>query len=256
MYRTLADKHIHPFDGWAQRVPAVSDNITERKQAQKRAQVFSQKIAAAQVEERRLVSVALHHDVGSMAVGISAYLDAIEEDLRSKEPGKALKWLARTRTLFDKSVARLKGLAVELRPPALDILGLSPALRQYFSEITKHRGVRIHFRAAERGNRVTANAATILFRVAQEAVTNAIKHGHAKQVDVDLTTSKAEIRLTARDNGKGFDSAKQKAQRTSELGLRLMREMAASAGGAFTVDSRPGKGTTVRVRLPTRVFVG
>ena len=97
---------------------------------------------------------------------------------------------------------------------------------------------------------MTANAATILFRVAQEAVTNAIKHGHAKQVDVDLTTSKEEIRLTVRDNGKGFDVAEREARAMSGLGLRIMREMAAAAGGAFTVDSRPGKGTTVRLSLP------
>jgi signal transduction histidine kinase len=97
---------------------------------------------------------------------------------------------------------------------------------------------------------VSPTAATILFRVAQEALTNAIKHGYAEQVDVNLRTSNKEIKLTVRDNGKGFDLSELGTRSTPWLGLRVMREMAASAGGAFTVESRPGKGTTVRLSLP------
>ena len=81
MYRTLPDRQTPPHDGWAQGVPPELDDATERQQAERRAQTFSQLIVAAQEEERRRVSVALHHDVGSMAVGICAYLDAIEKDL-------------------------------------------------------------------------------------------------------------------------------------------------------------------------------
>ncbi len=211
--------------------------------------MFSQEIVRAREEERKRVSSVLHHDVGSLAVGISAYLDAIEKDLRSEKPGAALKWMKRTRKLFNESVLRLKEVAVELRPPELDVLGLCAALRQYFSQITRHHGTQVHFRETQ-GKRVPANAATILFRVAQEALTNAIKHGHARQVEVDLRTSKEEARLTIRDNGKGFDPSEQRTRAASPLGLRVMREMAASAGGAFSVDSGRGQGTTVRVSLP------
>jgi signal transduction histidine kinase len=214
--------------------------------------MFSQELVRAREEERKRVSSVLHHDVGSLAVGISAYLDAIEKDLRSRKPGEALKWIKRTRKLFDKAVIRLKGLAVELRPPELDVLGLRAALRQYFSQITKRRGARIHFRETKKRYRVSANAATILFRVAQEALTNAIKHGRARQVDVDLWTSKEEVRLTIRDDGKGFDASAEKARVTSALGLRVMLEMAASAGGAFNIDSGRGQGTMIRVSLPLR----
>ncbi len=229
---------------------AVFENITERKQAEKRMQMFSQEIVAAREEERKQVSSVLHQDVGSLAVGISAYLDAIEKDLRSEKPGAARQWIERTRKLFDQSVARLKELAVELRPPELDAIGLRAALRQYFIQLTKRSEVRIHFRVTPRGGRVSASAATVLFRVAQEAVTNAIKHGHAKQMDVNLRRSKEGIRLTIRDDGKGFDVSKQKARITSQLGLRVMEEMATSAGGDFRVESGRGKGTTVRLSLP------
>ena len=231
-------------------VSKIMRDISERQRAEQRARMFSQEIVAAREEERRRVSSALHHDVGSLAVGMSAYLDAIEKDLRSGKPAQALQWMNWTRKLFDQSVARLKNLAVEIRPPELDVLGLSAALKQHFSRITKQRGTRIRFRETRQGPPVSANAATILFRVAQEALTNAIQHGRAKQVDVDFRASKEEIRLTVRDNGKGFDPSQPRRRATPQLGLRVMREMAASAGGAFAVESRRGKGTTVRLSLP------
>jgi signal transduction histidine kinase len=183
----------------------------------------------------------LHHDVGSLTVGISSHFDAIEQDLRSGKPGEALQWMKRTRKLFDESVARLKGLAVELRPPELDVLGLRAALRQHFSQVTERGGARIHFRESLGRRRVSGDTATM---------TNAITHGHATRVDVGLSASNKEVRLTVRSNGKGFNPSEQMARPTSQMGLRVMREMALSAGGVFTVDSGRGKRTTVRVRLP------
>jgi signal transduction histidine kinase len=212
--------------------------------------MFSQEILAAREEERKQVSSVLHHDVGSLAVGISAYLDAIEEDLRSGNPVKSLKWIKRTRKLFNKSAVRLKGLAVELRPPELDVLGLRVALRQYFSHVSKRSGIRIHFRDTRGRKRVPENVSLILFRVVQEALTNAIKHGRAKRAVVDFRTSKREIGLTIRNDGKEFNVSEQTTRATSKLGLRVMEEMAISAGGRFAIDSRPGHGTTVRMSLP------
>ena len=225
-------------------------DITERERADKRVRMFSQEIIAAREEERKQVSSVLHHDVGSLTVGISAHLDAIEQELRSGKPAKALRWMKRTRKLFDESVARLKRLAVGLRPPELDVLGLRVALRQYFSLAPTRGGARIHFRESLGRRRVSGDAATILFRVAQEALTNALTHGCAKQVDVDLRASIEEVTLTVHDNGKEFDPAEQMTRATSQMGLRVMREMALSAGGGCTIDSGLGKGTTVRVRLP------
>lgn len=227
----------------------IARDITDRKQAEKKIQLFSHEIIAAREEERKQVSSALHHDVGSLAVGISAHLDALEAELRSGKSKAALKLLKGMQRQFVKSVARLKGVAVQLRPPDLDILGLRVALRQYFVQLTKHRGTQIHFTETLGRRRVSGAPATILFRVAQEAVTNAIKHGRAKHIEVSLKAKRAEIILTIHDNGKGFDPAKPRARATSRMGLRVMQEMAASAGGTFTIASGSGKGTTVVVRL-------
>jgi PAS domain S-box-containing protein len=242
-----------PIEGYG--VAIAYGDITERKRAEERIRMFSREIIAAREEERKQVSSVLHHDVGSLAVGIAAHLDAIEGDLRSGKPGEALQWTKRTRKLFDESVVRLKKLAIELRPPELDVLGLRAALRQHFAQVTERGGTRIHFRATLGRRRVSGDTATILFRIAQESLTNAITHAHATQVDVNLRTSKKEVRLMVRNNGKGFDLSEHRERATSQIGLHVMREMAAAVGGAFTIDSKRGKRTTVRVSLPLKTAV-
>ena len=227
-------------------------DLSERKRIEHRMKTFSQELLAAREEERKLVSSVLHNDVGSMAVGISANLDAIEEDLRDGKRADALDSIKRTQTLFRESMARLKGLAVQLRPPELDLLGLCAALRQHFSGITKSGHTRICFTETLGRRRVTGETATTLFRIAQEALTNAITHGHAQQVDVRLSASNKDFILTVHDSGQGFDLSKWKLQKRSAMGLRVMREMAVFAGGAFAVDSARGKGTTVRASLPRK----
>ncbi len=147
-------------------------------------------------------------------------------------------------------MARLKNVAAQLRPPELDVIGLRAALRQHFSQITNARGIEVHFRETLGRKRVSDSTATILFRIAQEALTNALKHGHAKRVDVSLRMSKGNVTLTVRDNGKGFDPSKKEPRPRPQIGLRVMQEMAASVGGTFTIESGRGKGTTVRASMP------
>jgi len=225
-------------------------DITARKLAEERIRTLTAEILTAREAERKLVSSALHHDVGSLAVGMSAYLDAIEMDLRSGMPSQALPLAKGARKLFDESLRRLKALAVELRPPELDVLGLPAALRQHFSLVTKRVGVLVRFSQTLGPERLHEGHAMTLFRIAQEALTNAVKHGHAKRVEVRLAAYRKEITLTLRDEGKGFDASRHQLRATTQMGLAVMREMAAAAGGALTIDSAPGKGTALRVSLP------
>jgi two-component system NarL family sensor kinase len=231
-------------------ISVFGKDITERKRAEEDVRALSQEVIVAREEERRRVSSALHHDVGSLAVGLSATLEAIQEDLASGKPREAVKHVKQARKVFDESVAGLKELAVQLWPPELDILGLCSALRQHFSRVTQQQSVKIHLRESLGRRRVRGEAATILFRIAQEAVTNAISHGGAKRVDVRLSASAKKIRLAVRDNGKGFDPTQEPASAVSGMGLRVMKQMVVSAGGAITIDSGPRKGTTLRMSLP------
>jgi PAS domain S-box-containing protein len=230
---------------------ANNREITERKRLEKMTQTFAHELLTAREEERKQVSAALHHDVGSLAVGLAAHLDAVEAEIHSGRPGAALRGVKRTRKLIDQTVRRLKQVAVQLRPPELDVVGLRAALRQHFAGVTQQGQIRIRFRETlGRKYLVSGDNATILFRVAQEALTNAMTHGRAKRVEVNLGAAKGQVRLTLRDYGKGFDPTDPGVETASRMGLRVMREMAAAAGGVFQVDSRPGHGTTVRASLP------
>jgi len=231
-------------------IVSVVRDITERKRAEEKIRAFSRELIAAREGERKRVSSALHHDVGSLVVGMSAYFDAVEHDIRSGKPKEALRSAKAVRKLFNESVVRLKNLAVELRPPDLDILGLHAAMRQYFSRTTEQTGVRIRFTENMGRRRLADDAAIVLFRVVQETLTNAVTHGRATKVDVQLRLSKKIVSLTIRDNGAGFDPSRHPARATSHMGLRMMQETVIPAGGAFEVDPGPGKGTTVKMTLP------
>ena len=231
-------------------VYTVFADITERRLAELRMHTFSREVIAAREAERKQVSAALHHDAGSLAVGLSARLDQIERALGTGERQKAEDALAQTRKLLSQSLAHLKRLAVELRPPELDTLGLPAALQQHFTQCQQPGGIQIRFRD-NWGRRPMAEApASVLFRIAQEAVTNTLKHARAQRVDVRLWSVKGGVTLTLADDGCGFDPAGPSAQPGTAMGLRVMQEMAALANGQCRVESAPGQGTTVRVRLP------
>ena len=224
-------------------------DLSERKRVERLTRALPQQILAAQEEERRRISTVLHHDVGSLAVGTAAYLDAIEADLRVGKIPDARAAVRRARTLFSTTVVRLKDLALQLRPVELDILGLRAALRQHFVMVTKTGRTLIEFRETLGSAKLPEIAGTTLFRIAQEALTNAIEHGGATKVHVRLGLSKQRITMTIRDNGTGFDVAAIADQETPRMGLRVMREMASAAGGELEIESSPGKGCTLRATV-------
>jgi PAS domain S-box-containing protein len=231
----------------------VARDITERKLAEGQVKAFSKKLIAAREDERKRVSEVLHHDVGSLAIGMSAHFDAIEDYVRAGNEAEACKWTELARKLLGASVGQLRQVAVDLRPPDLDVLGLGAALRQHVERLTGRGDVRITLTEDLGKRHMNRAASTVLFRVVQEALTNALRHGHAKEVDINLKAEKDGTRLEVRDNGKGFDVAGTRACDPARIGLRVMREMASGAGGVLTVESKPGQGTTVRAVLPRHV---
>jgi len=224
--------------------------ITARKQAEEKLRRFTHEIIAVREEEKKQVAAAMHHDVGSLAVGLGAYFDMIEKEIRAGRTAAALQRMKRTKKLLSASLGRLKVAAVQLRPPELDLLGLQATLRQHFVWITEHTGARIHFQDDLGRRRVTGDTATILFRLVQETLTNAIRHGRAKQVEVRLALVSGTVTLTVWNNGREFDPSAPKPGAASLLGLRISRETVELAGGPPTVDSGQGKGTTMRASLP------
>jgi PAS domain S-box-containing protein len=232
------------------RCSMVLQDISARKLTEERIHEFTRKLLSVREEEKRRFSAVLHHDVGSFTVGVTAYLNAVEEDLRKGQCKEALASLKKARRLFVQSVRRLKTLAVELRPPDLDILGLPAALRQHFSLLTSEISLRVRFIDATCGMTIPPETQTVLFRVAQESLNNVVKHAHARQVQVRLSAQRKKLRLSIVDDGKGFDPVRAAARSGTHLGLRVAQEMVVALGGEFMVDASPGRGTTVLVTVP------
>jgi signal transduction histidine kinase len=225
-------------------------DITERKRAEEEARQFSRRLLEVREEDRRQMANVLHHEVGSAAVGLNARLLVAERALGRRDTREARKTLAETTRLLAEWIRRLRALAVELRPPDLDLLGLPAALRALFADVTTRHSVQVRLRCQSIGKRVPADIATVLFRVVQESLTNAIRHASARAVHVELGIRNQTVRLSLKDDGVGFDVPGAFALGRSHVGLRAMREMVASHGGEFAIRSASGKGTHISVVIP------
>jgi signal transduction histidine kinase len=152
---------------------------------------------------------------------------------------------------IDKSIDRL---TLELRPPVLDDVGLEGAVGTLVEQFTSASGIRadIHSTGAD-GERLPATVETTLYRVLQEALTNVWKHSGAKNVSVIMERHPEQVQLIVEDDGSGFDENDFSAETEPlRFGLLGMRERVALIGGSFGLESAPGRGTTIYVRVPIR----
>jgi two-component system sensor histidine kinase UhpB len=146
----------------------------------------------------------------------------------------------------------VRQIAHLIRPQILDEFGLVPTLRWLVSAFSKRAGMTLEF-VCEGEDTVTDPAAeTLVFRVAQEALTNVAKHAHAAKAEVRLRREPERLRLEVRDEGRGFDATAALARSDEEagFGLRGMRDRVQLLGGRFEISSAPGAGTTIRLELP------
>jgi signal transduction histidine kinase len=163
------------------------------------------------------------------------------------------KKITTTQRLVEKSVDIVHRFARELRPSVLDDLGLIPALHSFVKVFAKRTRLRIRLTAFAAVEQLEGAKRTVLYRVAQEALTNVARHAQASRVDVSIQKRPAAVRMQIRDNGKGFQVQRAfEAKKNNRLGLLGMRERVEMVGGSFTVLSVPGNGTTIRAELPVR----
>ncbi len=135
---------------------------------------------------------------------------------------------------------------MDLRPAALDSLGIVPALRWYTQQCAERTGLVIQFSGPEKFERLPLETELILYRVAQEGLTNAIRHGKAQNIDVRLEKDSNSIRLAISDNGKGFDAIAM----DRGLGLVGIRERVGLLNGSFNLKTAPGAGTQLLIEIP------
>jgi signal transduction histidine kinase len=155
-------------------------------------------------------------------------------------------------SMVDDLLDEVSGLAFELRPPILDDLGLVAALRWYTGRQAERAEIEADFRASASGWLLNDEAASACFRIAQEAITNALRHANPSRLVVELIAENNECILTVLDDGSGFDVDRATGSEPSSasMGIIGMRERVSLVGGELTIESEPGVGTTVSARFP------
>jgi len=216
---------------------------------QKKLRDLTHQIISAQEDERKEISRELHDEVVQTLVGINVELSALGKGasigaLTLKEK------IARTQRLVENSVNAVHRFARELRPAVLDDLGLIPALHAYSKKLAERKKFKIHMTAFGGVEALGTAKRTVLFRVAQEALTNVARHAHATQVKMSISEIAGVIRMEISDNGKSFEVGKIFRASNKRLGLVGMKERVEMVGGKLTIESSPGKGTTVRAEIP------
>jgi PAS domain S-box-containing protein len=213
---------------------------------------LSHQILHAQEEERKRISRELHDEIAQTLVGINVHLAALTREA-ADNPRDLRQKIVRTQRLVEKSVDVVHQFARELRPAALDDLGVVPALHAYMKEFTKRTGIHIHFTTftSSRIRQLNNATRTVFYRVAQEALTNVARHAQASLIEVNIEKLPNAICLKIKDNGKSFQAQRvMHSKQNTRLGLIGMRERLEMVGGNFSVESAPGKGTTIRAQIP------
>ena len=224
--------------------------IKESARLQEQLRQLSRQVLSAQENERKEISRELHDMVAQTLSGINIRLAALKAEAARDTKGLNRN-IARTQRLVEDSVNLVHRFARELRPAVLDNLGLIPALHSFMKSFTERTGVRTRLTAFAQVELLNISRRTVLFRVAQEALTNVARHAQASQVEVSIRKVPAGVCLRIEDDGKSFQVQRVLLARGNKrLGLLGMRERVEMVGGQFEVESAPGKGTVIAAHIP------
>lgn len=231
----------------------VQQRTRELQEANKLREQLLEKLISAQEEERRRIARELHDEATQSLAALAINLESIADSLPQRYQGTREK-LDVLKEQAIKTLGGIRSLALELRPSALDDLGLSMAVDWYAKDYLGKRGLDVKINAVGGKTKLPAHTETMLFRIVQEALTNVVKHAEASQVRVELRLSDLEAIVQVEDNGRGFDAEAALTERGARqnLGLHGMAERAALLGGTFSIRSQPGHGTCLRVEIPVK----
>jgi two-component system sensor histidine kinase UhpB len=231
-------------------VQGTARDITERKLAQDALERFSRQLIEAQEDERRRISRELHDQIGQILTAIKMNLHNVHPDRQTSEISSHIKDNIEA---IDEALRLVRDLSVDLRPPVLDDFGLVTALCWYADRFTRRTGVEVDvvIKLPDQNQRLSRDAETACFRIAQEALTNIVRHAQADQVVLQLVKTGNVLLLSIKDDGIGFDLAnlRKRAPREATLGLISMQERAHAAGGTIEIISARSRGTEIRFSL-------
>jgi signal transduction histidine kinase len=218
------------------------------REANDQLRFLSRRLLHIQEEERRHLARELHDEIGQTLTVAKLNLKIIAPDVPAKITGR----LDDSIQLLDRLLAQVRELSLDLRPPLLDQLGLVPALRWLVDQQAERAQLHATFTANVDGLKIDPAVQTACFRVAQEAITNVIRHAGAKNIAVDLRCEGDRLWLSVRDDGAGFHpgAIEQRGATGSSLGLISMKERALLGHGDLEVRSAPDEGTEIRAWFP------
>lgn len=228
----------------------TSQLLKKSRQMQEDLRNLSRRLLSAQEDERKKISRELHDVIAQTLTGINMRLASLKSQTTANTQDLHKK-IAVTQRLVEKSVDLVHRFARDLRPAVLDDLGLIPALQSYLKDFMEQTGVRVKFSAFAGVEKLDGAVRTVLYRVAQEALTNVARHARASHARVSITEKKDDVCMDIHDDGRGFQVERAVGVKSSKrLGLLGMRERVEMVGGTFCVESAPGRSTTIRVELP------
>ena len=228
---------------------SLRDEISERIQTERDRVRLLRQIVRAQEDERRRIARDIHDQVGQQMTALRLNLAAIDQSYGGD--GEVREKLEQTKAIAERLDANVDFLAWELRPAALDDIGVAEAMGSFVHQWSRHSGVEAQFHTTGLDKeRLSPETETNLYRIMQEALNNTMKYAQASRVDVLLERRDNQVVLIVEDDGAGFNPNAAVGGDNKGMGLVGMRERAALVGGTLQIESKPKKGTTIFVRVP------
>jgi signal transduction histidine kinase/ligand-binding sensor domain-containing protein len=213
---------------------------------------LTRRLEATKEEERRRIARELHDEMGPALTAVIINLQLING---GGDPGQSRQRVDESIEIVDRMVQQIRDLSLALRPPLLDEVGFLSAIRGYLETEADRTGLRIDVESSPDLVDFPAEVEITAFRLIQAAVSNVIRHAHASVVEVSIRLVDESLSLTIRDDGVGFDpgTVMNPSASGSSVGLVGMKERVQILGGEFSIESEPGRGTRVVVRIPVEV---
>jgi two-component system NarL family sensor kinase len=236
----------------------IARDITERRRFEEalKESEFSARLLRVQDDERRRIARELHDGVGQLLAAIGMNVGVVARE-RDKLSPNAIRCVEENRTLVQQASDDIRTVSYLLHPPLLDEMGLRSALQWYIQGFTERSKIAAELELPADLERLPRDSELVVFRIAQECLTNIHRHAKSSSALVRLSNADGKLAMEVRDNGQGISQEVQAtiaSGKASGVGLRGMRERVAAIGGTFTIKS-DGKGTSVLVSLPVEKAV-
>jgi signal transduction histidine kinase len=218
----------------------------QSEEAESELRRLSGQLRTAQEQERKFLSRELHDQVGQMLTGLRMELTGMAR-LHGDAASELSARIARAKGTVEQTLRIVRNIAMLIRPSMLDDLGLTPALAWLIKEMSRSSGMEIRSHIDPAVDSLPDSHRTCIYRVVQEALTNCSRHSAATEVEVAVTAQEGWVTCTVADNGRGFDGVR---ARGAGLGLLAMEERVRELGGALRIQSAPGQGARLEIRLP------